>query len=42
MRYSEIGISEIIEWRTMRYVEGLLGNENAPQRIEEISSVLQV
>ena len=40
---SEIGISEIVEWRPERYVEGLLGDENAPQRIAEImSSVLQV
>jgi len=39
---SEIDISEIIEWRLERYVEGLSGDENAPQRIEEISSVLQV
>jgi len=36
-------ISKIVEWRPERYVEGLLGDENAPQRIAEIiSSVLQV
>jgi UDP-N-acetylglucosamine 2-epimerase (non-hydrolysing) len=39
----EISSSKIVEWRPERYVEGLLGDENAPQRIAEIiSSVLQV
>jgi len=39
----EMDISKIVEWRPERYVEGLLGDENAPQRIAEIiSSVLQV
>jgi len=39
----EIDISKIVEWRPERHVEGLLGDENAPQRIAEIiSSVLQV
>ena len=36
-----IDISKIVEWGPERYVEGLLGDENAPQRIAEvISSVL--
>jgi UDP-N-acetylglucosamine 2-epimerase len=38
----KMDISKIVEWRPERYVEGLLGDENAPQRIAEIiSSVLQ-
>ena len=38
-----IDISKIVEWRPERYVEELLGDENAPQRIAEIiSSVLRV
>jgi UDP-N-acetylglucosamine 2-epimerase len=35
--------SKIVEWRPERYVEGLLGDENASQRIAKIiNSVLQV
>jgi UDP-N-acetylglucosamine 2-epimerase len=42
IEYKGIDISKIVEWRPERYVEGLLGDENAPQRIAEIiSSVLR-
>jgi len=38
-----IDINKIVKWKPERYVEELLGDENAPQRIAEIiSSVLQV
>jgi hypothetical protein len=38
-----IYINKIVEWKPERYDEGLLGDENAPQRIAKIiNSVLQV